>query len=154
MKLENKIMQTTLEVEGKEFTVFNTVGTYKKQAIIESALQSCFDQKGRMHRTLFDAALYALIVMEYTDIDFEGMEETNIIDLFDIFSQNGIVSNVVNAVNSMGKDIETLLLYADVSYDELKEQLNSAASAVNALVTGILQTGAIGAATQAVINEE
>lgn len=139
LKLEKQVTQDTIKINDTEVTVYGTIGTYRKVGIIATALkQSTID--GIYNRMLFDAVFHTTFILEYTDIEVEGMATLDIVELHDIFETNGVIASVINALNSINKgEFEELSQYADMLYDEAVANINSAATTVQLLLVGLSQ---------------
>lgn len=153
-----------LEMNRKEssFTIGDTVvkvdvykSTYEKQSIIDAALQNAYNEKTqRIDRMIYDSTFYALIVLRYTDLKFEGMEEMQICDLYDLLETNGVIEKTIQAISDVdNKEVKELFNYADVAYEEFKESLNSAGAAINSLVVAITQSMATAMSAAKVIED-
>lgn len=155
LKIEKKCLESSFEVENNTIKVKSKLSTLEKESIIKTCLGGCFNSDNTPSRLLYDTSLYAIIVLKYTDVEIDGMENMSLFDLYDILETNEIIQKTLNCLENISKgEINELLNYADVAYEELLKQLVSASSAINSLVVGITESMASSAALQKTVDKQ
>lgn len=155
LKLGKMKKTGSFQINNTDVKVAANLSTFEKQAIITGALNESIDNKLlRPSRIIFDSVLHALIVLKYTDIEIEDMATLKIEDLYDIFESNGVIEMTLKAIEEINRgEIGELTQYADIAYDELNTQLNSAGAAVNSIISGIVESSAVAASIEATANK-
>lgn len=128
----------TISVDGLEIEVYDSIQTIERSAILSAAL-SAANQFGSLNRMFYDAALYAMICIKYTNLDI-NMEDS-ILDIYDYLDYKGILAAVLAAIKEMRKgELESLLRYADTYYKEVFETANAAGFALEKVGSELLGT--------------
>lgn len=142
LELKKDKKQVSFNIGNEVINVDACKSTYKKQSIITAALQNAYDEKTqRIDRMIYDSTFYALLVLEYTDIEIKDVEDMAICDLYDLLESNGIIQQTLDAIKEINpNEVKELISYADLGYEEFKESINSASAAVNSLVIGMTQS--------------
>lgn len=124
MKLTLKNEIKKVDFCGQEIEVTTKLDTYTKYAIITSALSGS-KNGGRLSNILFEANLYALIAIRYTNLELEDMGAMKLPELYDILDSNGFFDLVLPLIDK--KELDTLMDYAEKEYEEVFTHLNSGA---------------------------
>lgn len=142
LELKKDEKQVSFNIGNEVINVYACKSTYKKQSIITAALQNAYNEKTqRIDRMIYDSTFYALLVLEYTDIEIKDVEDMAICDLYDLLESNGIIQQTLDAIKEINpNEVKELISYADLAYEEFKESINSASAAVNSLVVGMTQS--------------
>lgn len=144
LELKKNEKQVTINIQNEAIKVDIYKSTYEKQSIIDAALQNAYNENiKKLDRMVFDSTFYALLVLRYTDIKIKikDIEDMAICDLYDLLESNEIIHKVLEAIKEEDvNEIKELINYADLAYEEFKESINSASTAVNSLVVGMTQS--------------
>lgn len=142
LELKKDEKQVSFNIGNEVINVDTCKSTYKKQSIITAALQNAYNEKTqRIDRMVYDSTFYALLVLEYTDIEIKDVEDMAICDLYDLLESNDIIQQTLDAIKEINpNEVKELISYADLAYEEFKESINSASAAVNSLVVGMTQS--------------
>ena len=98
---------------------------------------------GFYSRMLYEASLYGMIVLSYTDIKdkITDFDKVSLVDLYDYMDQSGLVQKVIHTIHEMNpKEIDTFIAYASKMFDDAREDGNSASSAVQVVGKAILSS--------------
>ncbi len=116
---KESVETVTVLIQGEDVEIKGYVSTVLKHAMIMTALsesQAVNLNKG-FSRILFDAFLEALIIANYTNIEFDN--SLSLLDISDYINQHGIIELVIKEIEELKEgEIENLLTYADVAYEE------------------------------------
>lgn len=142
LELKKNEKQVIINIQNEAIKVDIYKSTYEKQSIIDAALQNAYNENTKkLDRMVFDSTFYALLVLRYTDIKIKDIEDMAICDLYDLLESNEIIHKVLEAIKEENaNEIKELINYADLAYEEFKESINSASTAVNSLVVGMTQS--------------
>lgn len=144
MKLELQRETKEVEINGETVEVYSRISTARKQAIILTCLKEA-SLTGSYNKILYETSFYGLVVLSYSNIQqkidgFDG-NQTQLMDLYDEFDSNGIISKVVSTVEEMNKgEITNFLEYATTMYSESKEASESAGYGLSNLIANLSTT--------------
>lgn len=141
MEMAQNELERIFIFNNKEVKVKKTISTYEKQAIIEVALAEATRDNGLISRLIYDAVIYVLLALKYTDYDIKEYKETKIVDLYDKLESEGFIEYVNSYINSY--DFNCFLRYADSAYEEASKKLNSASTAIEALLKTLIASTAL-----------
>lgn len=140
-----QVLQEELErifiFNNKEVKVKKKIPTYEKQAIIDVALAESAKDNGTISRLIYDAVVYVLIALKYSDYDISDYKETKIVELYDKLEKEGFIRQVVSYIDS--EEFNCLLQYVDLAYEQATKRLNSAAASVEAILNTLVAMGAL-----------
>lgn len=136
LKLENAIELVSINYEGDTINIKNYLGSINKFSIISVALSDALIN-GVLSRLLYECALHALIVMNYSDIEIEGMGAMKLYDLYDLMNTNGLIDTIESQIPK--SELDDFFQYADAAYTEMLNTLNSGARTTENMVQEIMK---------------
>lgn len=139
---EVKYPTVEIDFNGETITVTGGLSTLRKNGIIAACLRNAGGD-GFYSRMLYEASLYGMIVLSYTDIKdkITDFDKVSLVDLYDYMDQSGLVQKVIHTIHEMNpKEIDTFIAYASKMFDDAREDGNSASSAVQVVGKAILSS--------------
>ena len=103
LELKKDEKQVSFNIGNEVINVDACKSTYKKQSIITAALQNAYNEKTqRIDRMIYDSTFYALLVLEYTDIEIKDAEDIEKVEGFEDGAGKIKVSGVSKAKDCSG----------------------------------------------------
>ena len=100
MKLENikyEVPTVKVIIEGKAVLVKEYLPTKDKSNMLEAIKEYCFNES-ILDQPKIDAIFNALIVLNYTDIEFEFKNEYELLDFYDYMEINNYIIPIINSI--------------------------------------------------------
>ena len=112
----------TIEVNGNKISIKQYLPAAEKNLILASAIENA---NGDVLNTFaLDAYFHLFIVLKYTDIEFD--DDMNLLDAYDILESNGIINQVISAMNSAEyKDLRDHLIELQNIYSNYNNSISS-----------------------------
>ena len=141
MKLENQIKTKVIKINGEDVTVSSYLSTIEKNTLIEVSLANAMSTAtGNLQRLAYDASIYTLIALRYSDIKIEDMDKMTLCDVYDLLETNGILVKILNVIEELShNETKELIAYADEAYSYTVKKLNSSASGIESAIGALLQ---------------
>lgn len=111
LKLKTKDDVVKIQIADKEIEVKKYLSTKEKNELIEVTLQAAA-QGTVFNSLLMDAYFHTYIVIMYTNISFTDTQKEDILKLYDILEQNGVIAEVLTVLGEENeyKDLRDYLL--------------------------------------------
>lgn len=100
MKLENikyEVPTVKVIIEGKAVLVKEYLPTKDKSNMLEAIKEYCFNES-ILDQPKIDAIFNVLIVLNYTDIEFEFKNEYELLDFYDYMEINNYIIPIINSI--------------------------------------------------------
>ena len=137
MKIENielKIPTTEILLGTEKVLVKQYLAVQDKSNLLEALKEWCF-QEELIDQPKIDALFNALIVLNYTDIQFDSREVEDILDLYDYLEANNYIALVLDGIPEI--EYNALIGY----YESTVSDFNKFKTSALALYQSLVETG-------------
>lgn len=122
-----KILNTKIEIDEREILlgkekvqVKQYLPSKEKSDLLEAIQEFCFDRM-ILDRAKLDAVFNGLIIYNYTNVEFEFEEVSELIELYDYFEVNNYMEKVIEVIPEIEYNALTGYFQSTVSdYDKFK----------------------------------
>ena len=136
LKLDYKVAYKEVNYDGQVIKVKDSIPVMEKAKMLEYAANAC--RVGmNMSRAMFEAIFYALVAIKYSDIEFEGMGEKTMDEVYDILRSNDLLKLIIDAIPK--EEFQSLAKLADAAYQEALDTSNSAVKLTENLTAEMLK---------------
>lgn len=140
INLEKKEETKTITVFDQEYEVKQNISTELKYAIAATAIGGCI-RNGVFIRHIFESSLYALMVINYSNFEYQNMGKENILDVYDTLEQNGVIQQVKNAIPE--EEFRLFLANANDVFESFKNVTNSTAKVIETFLDQLVSGSAL-----------
>jgi hypothetical protein len=112
LNIEKNSSTKEIEINGQKVLVKKYLGVDKKAAIVNLSIQGATID-GCIHELLMDAYFHAMLVENYTDIEFDPDESGDILLTFDELESTGVLGQIIDSIeveeyNSLYDALQTM----------------------------------------------